>query len=160
MRNFKRFDVPNTPYFVTTATLDRRPLFASPRLAQIVVDNIDFYERRGDYELLAFVVMPDHVHLLLTPQRGSISDVLRNLKSFIAKQVQDARRENGPIWQQSFHDRVVRCEDDVHRFAEYIHYNPVEAGLVAEPEDFVFSSARLGLRTSAGQGWGPDPRWR
>jgi putative transposase len=86
--------------------------------------------------------MPDHMHLLLTPLRGSISDILRNLKSFIAKQVISELQMAGAVWQVSFHDRVVRCEADVHRFAEYIHYNPVEAGIVAEPEEYLFSSAR------------------
>lgn len=156
MRNFKRFDVPNTPYFVTTATLDRRPLFASPRLAQIVVDNIDFYERRGDYELLAFVVMPDHLHMLITPKQGPISDNLRNLKCFVAKQVREIIGGSGAIWQVSFRDRIVRCESDIERFADYIHYNPVEAGMVDDPVDYAFSSGNR--YATAGSGQGPDPR--
>ena len=73
MRIFRRYSVPNTPYFVTTATLNRYPYFASARLAQIVVDNLRFYEQRGDFELVAFVVMPNHLHLLATPMQGVAS---------------------------------------------------------------------------------------
>jgi putative transposase len=137
-------------------TCERRPYFASPRLAQIVIDNLRFYEDRGDFELLAYVVMPDHLHVLLTPLRGSISDNLRNVKCHVARQVREQIGGEGPIWQVSFHDRIVRCEADIQRFADYIHYNPVEAGLCLEPEDFAFSSA-LGW-ANAGSGRGPDPR--
>lgn len=152
MNNARRYAVPSTPYFVTTATVDRRPVLASPRLAHIVVDNLAFYRDRGDFELIAYVVMPDHIHLLATPLRDPISDVMRNLKSHIARGIRLARGTTGPVWQQSFHDRVARSEDDVRKFAEYIHHNPVVAGMVTEPEDYPFSSASVRWPASSGQG--------
>ena len=69
---------------------------------------------------------------------------MRNVKCHSAKQVNEVLGETGPVWQVSFQDRVVRCEGDIHRFAEYIEYNPV----VAEPSEHEFGSA-----------WSPDPRW-
>jgi putative transposase len=104
MRNFKRYELPGYCYFVTTVTDGRRTLFRSPDLAQIVVETVSYYRNRGDYTLHAFVVMPDHLHLLLTPPGKSISDVMRNIKSWVAKEVRERARCTGAIWQVSFHD--------------------------------------------------------
>jgi putative transposase len=108
MRNFKRHELPGYCYFVTTTTAGRRPVFRSPDLAQIVVETLSYYRDRGDYTLHAFVVMPDHLHLLLTPHGKSISDVMRNIKSWIAKEVRERRGHIGPMWQASFHDTERR----------------------------------------------------
>jgi REP element-mobilizing transposase RayT len=155
MRNFRRYDVPHTPYFVTTVTGGRRRYFSDPRLAQIVVDNLRFYENRGDFELLSYVVMPDHLHLLATPIRGSISEIMRNVKCHAAREVNELLGQRGSVWQVSFQDRIVRCEGDIERFVQYIEYNPVKARIVAEPEDYLFGSARDARRNCPGSGQGP-----
>jgi len=92
MRTFKRYNAANYCYLVTTVTEGRRPYFGSPSLAHIFIRNLYFYRDRGDYVLHGFVVMPDHVHLLLTPLKETISDVMRNIKSYVAK---DVREETG-----------------------------------------------------------------
>lgn len=162
MRTFKRFGEPGYCYFVTTNTLNRAPHFARDDIAQIAVDNLLHYQSRGDYELHSFVVMPDHMHLLITPRIGTISDALRNLKSYICKDMRNKTGHRGPIWQVSFHDTIVRDDRHLYIVGTYIDYNPVVAGLCGEPEDYRFSSAGLeaGRRTVSGQGWGPNPRKR
>jgi len=158
VRTFKRFDLENHCYFVTTNTQDRSPHFRPPCHAEIVVRNLQFYETRGDYALHGFVVMPDHMHLLIVPVAFPLSDCMRNVKSFVAKEMRDVTGVNGSIWQSSFHDRVVRGDRMYSNTLEYIHFNPVEAGLCKDRYDFPYSSARWYRDGTRGQGWGPDPR--
>jgi putative transposase len=140
MRNVKRYELPGYCYFVTTIIDGRRPLFRSPDVAQIVVETLSHYGDRGDYILHAFVVMPDHVHLLMTPRGKSISDVMRNIKSWVAKEIRERTEQSGAIWQASFHDTVIRNDDHFGKAVDYIHWNPVQAGFVREPSEYPLSS--------------------
>ena len=86
--------------------------------------------------------MPDHLHLILTPRRIDLSDVMRNLKSFCAKQIREATGISVPVWQSRFHDRAIRNEEQYRQAIEYVHQNPVKAGLVEDFEEYEYSSAR------------------
>jgi len=66
---------------------------------------------------------------------------MRNVKSFSAKQIREELGLVGPVWQSRFHDRGIRTKDQFRQAAEYIHNNPVKAGLVDNPENHKFSSA-------------------
>ncbi len=107
----------------------------------IVLANLEFYQKRLDFRLNAFVVMPDHLHLLLVPGETWLSDIMRSLKSFIAKQIIGAMGGAGPIWQSRFHDRAIRREDQFLTAVDYIHQNPVRAGLSPSAEQYPYSSA-------------------
>jgi REP element-mobilizing transposase RayT len=104
-----------------------------------VIENLAFYRRRADFRLHAYVVMPDHLHLLITPQRCGLSDCMRNVKSLVAKSVRELLGRSGPIWQARFHDRGVRTMTEFQRYVAYIHMNPVVAGLCGRPQDYRFS---------------------
>jgi len=138
---FRRYRESGVCYFVTTNTHARRPFFREGALATIVLENLEFYQKRLDFRLNAFVVMPDHLHLLLVPGETSLSDIMRSLKSFSAKQIIEAVGGQGPIWQSRFHDRAIRCEDQFSTAIEYIHQNPVRAGLSPNAEEYRYSSA-------------------
>ncbi|MBI1886395.1 MAG: transposase [Chloroflexi bacterium] len=140
MPQFKRYILPDHCYFATTATKERRAFFADPRLSQMIMDNLRFYRDHMGFRLHGYVVMPDHVHLLITPGSCSISDIMRNFKSFTGKQIREALRISGPIWQSRFYDRVIRDEAQFVAALNYIHLNPVKDGLVSLPEDYEFSS--------------------
>ncbi len=156
MRNFKRYQLPGYCYFVTTVTDGRRPLFRSVDVAQDMVDTLNYYQDRGDYTLHAFVVMPDHLHLLITPHHKTISDVLRNIKSWAAKSMRDRTGVAGTVWQASFHDTVIRNEDHFKKAADYIHWNPVQAGLARKPGEYPTSSWALWESEAVyGSGLGP-----
>jgi REP element-mobilizing transposase RayT len=100
---------------------------------------------RGDILVLAYAVMPDHLHLLLAPQGNvTLVDTMKHVKSFSARRINERVGERGSIWQQSYYDRVIRNETQLYAAIEYIHRNPVEDGLVHRPEDYVFSSAHPG----------------
>jgi REP element-mobilizing transposase RayT len=94
------------------------------------------------YNLLAWVVMPNHVHALAEFTRGhSIAKVLHSWKSFIAHETNSLLGRSGPLFQREYHDRFVRNEEHLRRAIEYIHFNPVKAGLCGVPENWKFSSA-------------------
>lgn len=83
-----------------------------------------------DYRLLAWVVMPNHVHLVfkLLPGR-SLSRTLHSLKSFTAKKVNTLLGRNGALWQREYYDRLIRDEAELERAIEYVRENPLKAGL-------------------------------
>jgi REP element-mobilizing transposase RayT len=123
---------------------------AIPEIAALVVEAIRDGERRfGRYQLDSFVVMPNHVHLLLTPSVPS-AKWLPTLKGFTAHEANlILSRTGNPFWQSESYDHLVR-PDEYDRIRRYIENNPVKAGLVASPEDFLWSSARACLKQAAG----------
>jgi putative DNA methylase len=105
------------------------------------MDAIDYgQERMGLYEGHAWVVMPNHVHLLITPLVEP-AKVTHTLKRFTAKEANKVLGLTGPFWQGESYDRLVRDRAEFERIAAYIHMNPVRAGLAAEPRGFRWSSA-------------------
>ena len=84
--------------------------------------------------------MPNHVHVLWTPQIP-LSALLRKVKGPTALRANRLLGASGSFWQDEYFDRMVRNEQEYRRIRQYIESNPVNAGLVASPEDFVWSSA-------------------
>jgi putative transposase len=94
--------------------------------------------------LHAYVVMPNHVHVLWTPHI-SLSALMRRVKGGTACQANKCLNRTGkPFWQQEYFDRTVRSDDEFDRIRRYIELNPVKAGLVVRPEEFAWSSASAG----------------
>jgi REP element-mobilizing transposase RayT len=117
----------------------------NPTLAGIVVDAIHFGEQTlGHYELGAYVVMPNHVHLLVTP-RVAVPKLMRRLKGYTAREANRVLNRTGEaFWQAESYDHWVRNEQEWRRIVAYIERNPVAAGLAARPEDYPWSSAAAG----------------
>jgi REP element-mobilizing transposase RayT len=93
------------------------------------------------YDLHAAIVMPDHVHLLLTPLRDekgwpySLPIILKLLKGTSARSINKLSNSSGPVWQEESLDHVVRLQESFEEKLEYIRQNPVQRGLVNRPED-------------------------
>lgn len=105
----------------------------------MVVEAI-LYRVGRDYEMHCFVVMANHVHLLITPL-VEVSKLTQSLKRFTAREGNRILGLTGrPFWQDESYDRVVRGPDEFRRIERYILMNPVRAGIVAEPEEFRWSS--------------------
>ena len=124
--------------FFITSNLDGEKCFVDEANARIVLNTLDFYRKRGDILLYGFVVMPDHIHLLLNVNAPTtLPRFMNGLKSYIANQL-----GNRSIWQKSYWSELITNE---HHFAEklnYIHANPVRTNIVQSPEEFMWSSAR------------------
>jgi REP element-mobilizing transposase RayT len=113
-----------------------------PAVAQLVLDSIRHGTEIGHYEIHSWVIMSNHIHLLLTP-RISMSRLLCSLKAATATRANKLLSRTGkPFWQDESYDRVVRSEVEFRRIRQYIENNPVKAGLASTPEDYLWSSAR------------------
>lgn len=144
-----------------------------PRLAALVRASI--YHLHGDrYGLLAYCVMPNHVHLLMVPfgtaqqttvpeefeigetadKLGPLSSVMHSLKSFTAHEANKILQRSGSFWQHESYDHWVRDEEELERVVEYINGNPVKAGLASKPHEYFWCSAHdRYLRDGDQSGW-------
>jgi len=137
--------------------LDREPAvrhLADARLAGEVVDSL--YHFAGErYDLLAFVVMPSHLHWVFLPLEGWVSSlgesaqvrtprerIVHSLNRYTGRECNRLLERTGSFWQHESYDHWVRDVEELERIILYVEGNPVKAGLVASPEDWPFSSAR------------------
>jgi putative transposase len=95
----------------------------------------------GDFSLFGYVIMPTHLHLLLAPAKLDLTALTRELKKFTAQEISKARDASGPIWQPRYFDFILRRVSDCWDKLQYIHENPVRAGLVHKPTEWKWSSA-------------------
>jgi len=116
------------------------PLYLrQPEIARIMVEAIRYRDPK-QYEFHEFVVMPNHVHLLVTPHMP-VSGLMQSLKRFTARECNRIMGLTGqPFWQEESYDRLVRNQEEFAKIARYIEMNPVRAGLVTSPEEFLWSS--------------------
>ncbi|MGH9533490.1 MAG: REP-associated tyrosine transposase [Terriglobales bacterium] len=104
------------------------------------------------YRLHAWVIMPSHVHVLLTPLPGfGVGDMLRSWKSYTARRANAAQHRAGRFWQPDYFDRFIRNERHFRVARRYIERNPVAAGLCGAAEDWPWSSAGWRKRAAAGE---------
>ena len=100
-----------------------------------------------EYELFAWVIMPNHVHALIAPTAGiRLADIVQAWKSWSAKAINRRRGGSGAVWQREYFDRYIRDERHFAAACAYIEENPVKAGLAAKPGDWRFGSAWEGAR--------------
>lgn len=126
-------------YLVTTVTRRRRPWFAHFVVGCAAARCFDQSRLLGDAGMLAWVLMPDHVHWLI--RLGTVDPlgiVVSRLKSASARGANRALRRGGSLWAPAFHDHALRADEDLIRSARYIVANPVRAGLVAKTGDYPF----------------------
>jgi len=114
-----------------------------PRIAALMQNALLHFDGER-YWLLAWVVMPNHVHVLAQFDcRFSVPSVLHSWKSFVAHHANKLLGRSGPFWQREYFDRFIRNEEHYRNAVSYIEANPVKAGLAALPEEWRFSSALL-----------------
>ena len=131
-----RYTEPNRIYLLTTNTLYREPIFTDLALGRLVVHQFRRAQDLGLAKSLAWVVMPDHFHWLVELESCSLRKLMRQTKSLITKEVNFSRSRSGPLWQQGFHDRALRREEDLVKVARYVVANPLRAGLVETLGDY------------------------
>ena len=130
-------------HFITTSCYHRQPLL-SPERRDLFLQVLEQVRRRYHFAVVGYVVMPEHVHLLLgEPERYDPSVVMQVLKQSFARMVQrlDGGSES-PLWQRRFYDFVVWSQKKRGEKLNYIHLNPVKRGLVEKPEQWKWSSYR------------------
>ena len=129
-------------YFVTTHTWQRRELFRQEGSSRIVVGQLFDCRDRGFYKLHAFVIMPDHLHVLLKPGEGTpIGKAIQMIKGGSAFRIKKELGFHWPVWQPGFHDRWIRDKQEYLNCKHYILQNPVKAKLVERAEEYAWTSA-------------------
>ena len=117
-------------YFVSTQTAGRKPFFRHDRWARLMLATLAHYEGPG-YKLHAYVIMPDHLHMLMTPAE-SVEKSVQLIKGGFSFRAKRELEWTGEIWQPGFTDHRIRDEEDWLRHLGYIRQNPVDAKLVEE----------------------------
>ena len=130
----------NGTYFITSATYEKISVFQTDRMAQFFLEVLRNYRDQGKFLLHEFVLMPDHFHLLLTPNE-TLEKAMQLIKGGFSYRARKELGYRGDIWEHSFHDRRVRDVLEYERFREYIHQNPVKRGMATVAEHYPYSSA-------------------
>ena len=157
MRNpLKRHYGQGDLHFITFSCYRRRPLLGTARARDRFVKTLDEVRERHGFPLIGFVVMPEHVHLVISESgRKNPSKILQVLKQKVARALlRKKRRKNDAqlslpfenateekhFWQRRFYDFNVWSEKKLKEKLEYMHANPVQRGLVKHPRDWPWSS--------------------
>lgn len=107
-----------------------------------IVENSLLYHDEEKYCLHAWVIMPNHVHVLFTPRnKTALSEILHAWKSYSANAINDRLGRSGTVWQREYYDRYVRNDDHFWTLMRYIEQNPVKANLCSNPGEWKWSSA-------------------
>ena len=132
-------------FFITTVTWQRLPIFRVEERARLLIDVLLDYRNQGKYLLHEFVVMPDHIHVLLTPAPEiALERAVQFLKGGYSYRLRQT--EKIQVWQQSFTNHRIRNEEDYERHCGYVRMNPVRARLVRDATAYPFSSASPGVK--------------
>lgn len=161
-RNRNDYERHGDVYFVTSTVAGFVDIFRHHRACEIFVDNLRFYQDRGDFTLLAWVLMPNQFHLVLKRSHGeTISQIIGNIKRLTARRVGQLRTradmcntfdrltvaasmepgKGTALWKPRFDCLVIVSVDTLRQKVEYIHTNPVRKGLAVSSDQWPYSSA-------------------
>ena len=153
-------------HFVTFQIVRWIDIFTRQVYRDIVIDSLRHCQQNKGLEIYAFVVMSNHIHLLIRSEKGELSNTVREFKSFTAKKILEAvnsrkesrrewmlnlfefsakqhkRNEKYQVWTHENHAEIVYGNRFMKVKMNYIHENPVRAGMVEKAEDYLYSSAR------------------
>jgi putative transposase len=130
---------PRRTFFVTTKTSMGRRLLQSERNAELMIDVLRSLVREGAFDLHDFVVMPDHLHLLLSVDaQMTIEKAMQLIKGRFSHRLSQEFEYKGEVWQRGFDEVHVMDRESFDNHREYIAQNPVKAGLVSSVEEFPF----------------------
>jgi putative transposase len=129
------FDINGSIYFITTSLSQKTHSFNEEE-AKIVEETILDLASRKEIMLYAYVVMPDHIHLLFRPIDLGISKTVQLIKGRASRKI-----NKGNFWHKGFFDFAILTDEKFKEKFNYIHYNPVKKGLAEKAEDYKYSSA-------------------
>jgi REP-associated tyrosine transposase len=137
-------------FFITAVCHEREPVFRSKMLTELLLDTMVAYRTQGKFLLHEFVIMPDHVHLILTPDiKIPMERAVQFIKGGFSYRCGKEANYTAEIWQPRSPDHRIRDHADYEHHREYIHMNPVRAGLVAKAGDYPYSSANRRFKMDA-----------
>jgi putative transposase len=141
----KRYYGEGYVHFITFSCYKRLPLLGNSTRRDLFLEILEEVRRRYSFVVIGYVVMPEHVHLLIDePERGDPSVLMQVLKQRFVRRLLRLEPElhGGEVWQRRFYDFVVWGERKRVEKLRYMHRNPVKRGLVVDPEQWMWSSFR------------------
>jgi len=161
MGKWKTIEHPGAAYFVTPTIVDFVVVFDQKLYIDIILENLDFYRNKYGFKLYAFVIMPEHLHLIIPPLGESkIKEIMRDFKSYTSKKLTSQLKEDGrfeilnrlkkfatrkiehPFWTEGNRPLGIYTEKILRSKIDYIHANPLRRGLVKDLKDYPYSSFR------------------
>lgn len=153
-------------YFLTMTVVEWVDIFSRKSYRDIIIDSLKYCQKNKGLVIFAYVIMSNHIHLLINAEKENLSDIIRDFKKFTSKKIikviqtepesrrkwmlnlfsfeasKHSRNENFQFWIQENHPVEIFSQKFIVEKVNYIHNNPVKAGIVEKPEDYLYSSAR------------------
>jgi REP element-mobilizing transposase RayT len=152
-------------YFLTFQIVGWVDIFTRKIYRDIVIDNLKYCQQNKGLNIFAYVIMSNHIHLFVQSEKGDLSGLIRDFKSYTSKKFIEIIESNSEsrsdwmkivfeyygkfknkqtyqIWTREDHAEHVYSQKFIEQKINYIHENPVRAGLVEKPEEYLYSSAR------------------
>lgn len=137
-----RASIPGQIYLVTFTTHQRQDIFRDREHATCLAKCLHGLSLWQDTQLIAWVLMPDHMHLLVRISgKDSLQAMVQKVKSNTAREIKSFDLGIGQVWANAFHDRALRRDEDIRDAARYVVLNPVRAGLVRRVGDYPYWDA-------------------
>jgi putative transposase len=152
MPEYRRWRLEGATYFFTIVTHERRSIFADSRNVELLRQAIALVHQERPFEIEAAVILPDHLHFLWTlpPNDADFSGRISRVKALFTRSFQPRpdrspslsrkRKRESTVWQRRFWERMIRPDEDIRPYLDYIHYNPVKHGHAACPHEWTASS--------------------
>lgn len=161
MRTRYRINDNSYPYFLTCTIIEWLPVFTRKPYLEIIIDSLKYCQEKKGLKIFAFVVLDNHLHLVTNSEE--LAATIKEFKSYTAQAIIKLAASEGKdwllnqfkyfkakhkkesqyqVWQEGFHPQLIISEEMLRQKVEYIHDNPVKAGLVERAEDWVYSSAK------------------
>jgi REP element-mobilizing transposase RayT len=146
-------------HFVTFTVHQWADVFTRPAYIDILIENLSYCQKEKGLEIFAWVIMTNHCHLIIRARNENLSDVIRDFKKFTAKTIYKAIETNHQesrknwllqvlsyedkiwFWEESYHGEEIYTQAFFDSKMDYIHQNPVRAGIVEKEEEYLNSSA-------------------
>jgi putative transposase len=169
MPEYRRAFLPGGTFFFTLVAYQRRPLFSDSGNVQKLRESMRQVREERPFDLMAAVILPDHLHFIMTLPTGDAdySRRLGQIKARFTRMLTDRTQSNSnlrsssrkrhresDVWQRRFWEHAIRDETDFQRHFDYIHYNPVRHGLAQCPHQWQYSTFAHWVRQKA-----YDPEW-
>ncbi len=153
------------PHFITATVIDWVDVFSRKEYRDCIIDSLDFCIKNKGMILYGYVIMTNHIHLIIQSEEGKLSDLIRDFKKFTAKTILNkiengvesrtdwmlkrfefackshTRNEKYQFWQYGSHPEEIFSEKFMWSKLDYIHMNPVRAGIVSKASNYLYSSA-------------------
>ncbi|WP_428656306.1 REP-associated tyrosine transposase [Runella sp.] len=166
MSELRKATVPEATYFVTLTVVGWIDIFTRKEYSDEIIKNLKFCQQKKNLKIFEYVIMPSHIHIICRRNRGLLNELLRDFKSYTAKQLLQLIRDNPQesrkewldymfqffanryaqnseymFWQKTNHPIELYSNRIIQQKIDYIHQNPVAAGIVTEPYYYLYSSA-------------------